>query len=72
MNLCVRLKNGHEVTAKTEEWLAAIITSLPPEHLEAVAMRVEQRLVAYSTPGNYVLHAEPGAFWAVRGNGRDK
>ncbi len=62
MNLEIRLQNGRSVKAKTEEWLAALIVSLPPNALEALCERVEKRLTAYTTPGSYVLKAESGTF----------
>lgn len=60
MNICIRLKNGREVQARTEEWVAALIALLPPAHQAVVMDRVEKKIVGYSTPGSYVLKAEPG------------
>lgn len=60
MKLKVRLPNGEEVEARTEEWLAALIVMLPPPQREALCDRVRRKMVAYSTPGSHVLHAEGG------------
>lgn len=43
-----------------EEWVAALIALLPPEHQALVCDRVEKKLIAYSTPGSHILHAEGG------------
>lgn len=60
MNIRIRLKNGREVQARTEEWVAAIIALMPPEVQAAVCDRVEKKIIGYSTPGSFILHAEPG------------
>ena len=60
MRLKVRLENGEEIEARTEEWLAALIVMLPPPQRDALCERVRKKLVAYSTPGSYILHAEGG------------
>jgi hypothetical protein len=62
MKLCIKLENGREVEARTEEWLAALIVILPKEQRAALIERVEKKLVAYSTPGSHILHAEGGVF----------
>ena len=69
MKLRVRLRNGYEVEGPPEQWLAALIATLPEATREAVAARVDKRLVTYSTPGNYVLRAEGGVY-GLKGNGR--
>lgn len=60
MKLRVRMENGSEVEARTEEWLAALVVMLPKEQRDALCERVAKKMVAYSTPGNYILHAEGG------------
>jgi hypothetical protein len=60
MKLCVKLPNGEEITAPTEEWLAAFIVMLPPPDREALCARVRKKVVAYSTPGSHILRAEGG------------
>ena len=60
MKLKVRMPNGEEIEARTEEWLAALIVMLPPPQREALCNRVRKKLVAYSTPGSHILHAEGG------------
>lgn len=60
MKLCVRLPSGEEITARTEEWLAALIVMLPPAERQALCDRVAKKMVAYSTPGSHILHAESG------------
>lgn len=60
MKLKVRLENGSEVEARTEEWLAALVVMLPKAQRDALCDRVAKKMVAYSTPGNYILHAEGG------------
>jgi len=60
MKLKVRMPNGEEIEARTEEWLAALIVMLPPPQREALCDRVRKKLVAYSTPGSHILHAEGG------------
>lgn len=67
MNIRFQLQNGEEVTARTEEWVAAIIATLPEAQKTAVFERVARKLIAYSTPGSHVLLAEPGAL--IRPNG---
>lgn len=60
MKLRVRLENGEEIEARTEEWLAALVVMLPREQREALCERVRKKVVAYSTPGSHVLRAEGG------------
>lgn len=62
MNICFKLQNGEELSARTEEWVAAIIATLPADQKAAVFDRVNRKLVAYSTPGSHVLCAEGAAF----------
>jgi len=62
MNLCVKLEDGREVTAPTEEWLAALVAMLPRPQRDALFERMERKLIGYKTPGNYILRAEPGHF----------
>lgn len=62
MKIKFQLQNGHYVEAPVEEWVAALVAELPPEYKARVFQRVDNKLVAYSTPGNYVLRAEPGTY----------
>jgi hypothetical protein len=59
MNICFELQNGEELTARTEEWVAAIIATLSEGQKTAVFERVEKKLIGYSTPGSHLLHADP-------------
>lgn len=69
-NLCIRLPNGEALTAPTEEWLAALILYLDPVTQAKLFETMRRKDVAYSTPGQYVLHAEPGSFTGLlRGPG---
>jgi len=56
--LCIRLPNGEEVTAPTEEWVAALIVMLPEPARQAIFERVRKKIIGYTTPGSYVLRAE--------------
>jgi hypothetical protein len=58
MNICFRLQNGEELTARTEEWVAAIIATLTEDQKKAVFERVARKLIAYSTPGSHILRAD--------------
>jgi hypothetical protein len=58
MNLSVRLPNGEEVTGRTEEWLAAILLVLTDDQRAVVMDRIRRKMVAYQTPGSYLLQAE--------------
>jgi hypothetical protein len=58
MKLCVKLQNGEEITARTEEWLAALIGCLSERERSVLFERMRRKLIAYSTPGNHILHAE--------------
>lgn len=60
MKLKVRMENGEEMEARTEEWLAALIVMLPPAQRAVLCDRVRKKLIAYSTPGSHILHAEGG------------
>ena len=60
MRIRIRLQNGKEVEARTEEWVAAIVAMLPPAQQQALCERVEKKLIGYSTPGSHILHAEGG------------
>jgi hypothetical protein len=70
MKLKVRLQNGEEIEAYTEEWLAALISELPRDVAERVFTRIRNKSLRYSTPGSHILHAEPGVLsglWKARG-----
>jgi hypothetical protein len=54
------LPNHVAVKARTEEWLVAILEELPPEIRFRVVDRVMKRTVVVSTPGSYIMKAEPG------------
>lgn len=56
--LRIILENGEEVTARTEEWVAALVQMLPPSTRQALCDRVRRQMVAYQTPGSHVLEAE--------------
>jgi hypothetical protein len=43
-----------------EEWVAALVAMLPPQHQQALCERVEKKLIWHQTPGSYILHAEGG------------
>lgn len=58
--LCIRLENGEELTAPVEQWLAALIHALPDEKRRGLFENIRRQTIFVSTPGNYVLHAEPG------------
>ena len=59
MNLTVKLPNGNQVTGRTEEWLAAVLSVLSEDQKRTVFQAVQQKMVAYKTPGHHVLQAEP-------------
>jgi hypothetical protein len=58
VNLSIRLPNKEQITAPTEEWLAAVISVLSDEQRRALFHRMGKRLVAYATPGSHILRAE--------------
>lgn len=52
--ITIKLPNGHEETATTEEWVAAILCVLPSEIRDAVIARAGQAAkggLAVPTPG---------------------
>lgn len=52
------LPNGRVVEGRGEEWIAAILQVLPPAVQQQVFAAVERKMVAYETPGHYILQAE--------------
>ncbi|MDQ5870613.1 MAG: hypothetical protein M3547_00185 [Acidobacteriota bacterium] len=58
MNLAVQMPSGETITARTEEWLAALIVMLPEDQRRALCERVTKKIVGYSTPGSHILRAE--------------
>lgn len=61
MKLCVKLQGGREHTAPLEEWVAALLGLLDDRQRAALLDRMDKKLIGYSTPGNYILRAEPGS-----------
>lgn len=59
MKICFELQNGVSVSARTEEWVAAILSALTMEQKRAVFERVDKKLIGYSTPGSHLLQADP-------------
>jgi len=69
MNLAIRMPNGEEIAAPTEEWLAAILSEMSPEVRVRVLERIRKKTVFYATPGSHVLRAEGGIISSLRGKG---
>lgn len=67
MRIAIRLQNGRQVEAPIEEWVAALIALLPPQHQAMVCDRVEKKIIAHSTPGSHILYAEGGLIGVTRG-----
>ena len=59
-NLRIRLRNGEELQAPTEEWVAALVLLLDPVSQARLFEVMRRKNVAYSTPGHYRLEAEGG------------
>jgi hypothetical protein len=65
VNINIKLQNGLEVQGRTEEWLVAILRVLTPQQRDQVFASVAGKVIAYQTPGSYILHAEPGSLSAL-------
>lgn len=58
MNIAVKMPSGETVKAPTEEWVAALIVMLPAHERRALCERIAKKVIAYETPGSYILRAE--------------